>query len=78
MEDMADRYSSGYKVLNYGTVYSNYGDECPSDYGQTMKRLITTEGYTGEHAFSIGGNYSNKLFFGATLGITRLNYESTI
>jgi hypothetical protein len=61
--------------VNYGTVYSNYGDEYPSVYGQTMQRLIETEGYTNEHAISFGGSYADKLFFGATLGITRLNYK---
>lgn len=61
---------------SYGTVYSNYGDNPPSVYGQNMKRVITNDGYTGEHAISIGGNYSNKLFFGATLGINTLSYES--
>jgi hypothetical protein len=60
----------------YGTVYSNYGDNLPSVYGQTIKRIITNSGYTGEHAISIGGNYSNKLFFGATIGINTLSYES--
>jgi hypothetical protein len=60
----------------YGTVYSNYGDNPPSVYGQNMKRVITNTGYMGEHAISIGGNYSNKLFFGATLGINTLSYES--
>jgi long-subunit fatty acid transport protein len=40
-----------------------------------MKRVVTNTGYTGEHSISIGGNYSNKLFFGATLGITILSYE---
>lgn len=60
----------------YGTVYSNYGDNPPSIYGQTMKRVITNSGFMGEHAFSIGGNYSNKLFFGATIGINTLMYES--
>jgi len=60
----------------YGTIYSNYGDDLPSSYGQNMKRILTTTGFTGEHSFSLGGNYSNKLFFGATLGITRLNFES--
>jgi len=60
----------------YGTVYSNYGDNLPSVYGQNMKRVVTNTGFTGEHAISIGGNYSNKLFFGATLGITTLSYES--
>ncbi len=60
----------------YGTVYSNYGDNPPSVYGQTIRRLISYEGYTGEHALSIGGNYSNKIFFGATLGISTLKYTS--
>jgi long-subunit fatty acid transport protein len=45
-------------------------------YGQSIRRLVSYEGYTGEHAFSIGGNYSNKLFFGATLGISSLKYTS--
>jgi hypothetical protein len=61
---------------SYGTIYSNYGDNAPSRYGQTINRLITTSGLTGEHSISVGGNYSNKLFFGATFGITRLNFES--
>jgi len=60
--------------IYYETVYSNYGDDPPSVYGQNIRRIITNEGFTGEHAFSIGGNYSNKLFFGATIGISRLNY----
>jgi len=59
----------------YGTVYSQYGDNPPSKYGQTMRRTISNTGYTGEHAFSIGGNYSNKIFFGATLGINTLRFS---
>ncbi len=66
---------SGSNTL-YGTVFSNYGDSPPSKYGQTIRRIITNEGYTGEHAISIGGNYSNKIFFGATLGISKLRYTS--
>jgi hypothetical protein len=61
---------------SYGTVFSNYGDNPPSVYGQNIRRLVTNEGYTGEHALSIGGNYSNKIYFGATLGISRLKYTS--
>ena len=61
---------TGTGANTYGTVFSNYGDNASSDYGQNIRRLITNEGYTGEHAFSIGGNYSNKIFFGATLGIS--------
>lgn len=61
---------------SYGTTFSNYGDNPPSVYGQNVRRLVSYEGYTGEHALSIGGNYSNKIFFGATLGITKLKYTS--
>ena len=61
---------------HYGTVFSNYGDNSPSVYGQNVRRIISNEGYVGEHAISIGGNYSNKIFFGATLGISKLRYTS--
>lgn len=59
----------------YGTAFSNYGDNPPSLYGQNMRRTISNTGYTGEHAFSIGGNYSNKIFFGATLGINTIKFS---
>jgi hypothetical protein len=65
---------SGYNGHSYGTVFNNYGDNLSSTYGQNIRRIITNQGYTGEHAFSIGGNISNKIFFGATLGINRLKY----
>jgi hypothetical protein len=65
---------TGSGAISYGTVFSFYGDNPSSDYGQNIRRLISNEGYTGEHAISIGGNYSNKIFFGATLGISRLKY----
>jgi long-subunit fatty acid transport protein len=58
----------------YATVFSSYGDNTGSTYGQTIRRIITNEGYSGEHAFSIGSNYSNKYFFGATIGVSRINY----
>lgn len=66
--------TTGTGGLQYGTVYSNYGDNPPSVYGQSVKRIVSNSGYTGEHALSIGGNYSNKIFFGATLGISKIKY----
>ncbi len=66
---------TGTGATEYGTVFSNYGDDPDgSVYGQKIRRLINNEGYMGEHAFSVGGNVSNKVFFGATLGISRLKY----
>jgi hypothetical protein len=67
---------TGSGAKSYGTVFSNYGDNPPSKYGQTIRRLVSYEGFTGEHALSVGGNYSNKIFFGATLGISKLKYTS--
>jgi hypothetical protein len=61
---------------SYGTVFSNYGDNPPSIYGQNVRRYISYEGYTGEHAVSFGGNYSNKIFFGVTMGFNVLRYYS--
>jgi hypothetical protein len=60
----------------YGTVFSNYGDNPPSRYGQDVRRIITYDGFTGEHAISFGGNYSNKILFGGTFGISQLRYSS--
>jgi len=60
----------------YGTVYSNYGDNPPSVYGQKMKRAVTYDGYLAEYALSFGGNYSDKVYFGATLGINKLLFSS--
>jgi len=60
----------------YGTVYSNYGDDPYSVYGQRMKRTMIYDGYTGEYAFSFGGNYMDKVYFGATLGINTLRFSS--
>lgn len=65
--------SGGYR---YGTVYSNYGDNPPSRYGQQLRRLIYNDGYIGENSISFGGNYSNKIFFGGTFGISSLRYTS--
>lgn len=67
---------TGAGATSYGTVFSNYGDNPPSRYGQSVSRLISNDGYTGEHAISFGGNYSDRVFFGATFGISQLRYIS--
>ena len=63
---------------SYGTIFSNYGGNTFSMYGQKITREISNSGYTGEHAFSIGANYSNKFYLGATLGIRSLRYTGHI
>ena len=60
----------------YETVYSNYGDDNPV-YGQRVKRSMIYDGYIGEYAFSLGGNYADKIYFGATIGINTLRFSSS-
>jgi hypothetical protein len=65
---------SGSGGKSYGTIFSHYGDSTKSTYGQTISRVITDDGYKGEHNFSLGANISNKLFIGATFGINIIHY----
>jgi hypothetical protein len=58
----------------YATTFSAYGTNANSTYGQTITRVITDDGYTGEHTFALGANYSNKFFIGASFGLSNLRY----
>ncbi len=44
------------------------------NYGQLQKLQATTRGSMGETVISFGGNYSNKLYIGATIGIPSVRY----
>lgn len=41
-----------------------------------QKEYIRNRGYQGEYALSIGTNYNDKLYLGATLGIQSIHYRS--
>jgi len=58
---------NGNDSANYSSVLPNHGEK------QTM--IINTTGSMGEMVISLGGNYGNKLYFGATVGIDFLNYN---
>jgi hypothetical protein len=59
----------------YASILSFYGENANNTYGQTIRRVITNDGYSAEHAISVGGNLSNIFYFGATLGIHKLEYS---
>lgn len=44
------------------------------NYGPLQKLQATTRGSFGETVISFGGNYSNKLYLGATIGIPSVRY----
>ena len=70
---LIDTLSNQYTT--YGSAFNNYGDDA-AVYGQTIKRLVESSGYSNDHAFSLGGNISDKFYFGATFGLSSFNYKS--
>jgi hypothetical protein len=46
-----------------------------NQYGQYQERKRQIKGGVGEYVFSVAGNYSNKFYIGATIGIDKLSYE---
>ena len=45
-------------------------------FGQLQKLQETTRGSLGETVISFGGNYSNRLYLGATIGVPNIKYQS--
>lgn len=43
--------------------------------GALQRNIVETRGGQGEWDFTLGGNYNEQFYFGATLGITTLRYE---
>jgi hypothetical protein len=47
-------------------------------YGQEQQRTVNSSGSIGEYLFSLGTNYSHKIYFGATFGLQKVKYEKSI
>ena len=62
---------------DYETILSNYGDEANSTYGQVQQRTLNSNGTIGEYMFSVGANYGNSLYIGASFGIQKLYYSES-
>lgn len=59
-------------TINGGTTYS---DTIPDGLELLQRRSTETRGGMGEWDFTLGGNYANKVYVGATLGIPQIRYE---
>ena len=55
-----------------GEYFSDYTD---FGYGQPLYRSMSTQASVGEYALSLGLNFNNNLYFGATLGIQDVSYR---
>lgn len=67
---MIDTLTNNYS--SYGSAFSNYGADANSTYGQEVRRIISSEGSSKEHSLSLAANYSDKIYLGFTLGISRI------
>jgi len=56
---------------------TKYVGAMSSNATKTQRKSTTTSGGIGEFVFSLGGNYNNKLYLGATIGIQTVNYEES-
>lgn len=68
-------------ALYSGAIFSDtngiYYHHLQGVYGQEQSKSITSSGSMGETVFTLGGNYSDKLFMGATIGIPHIRYQET-
>ena len=51
-----------------------YYHHLQGSYGEEQSKSVTSSGSMGETVFTLGGNYSDKLFLGATIGIPHIHY----
>ena len=68
--------------LAYSTFLINPSEEFPNEYvpfnefeNPLMNEEVVTEGGINQVTFAYGGNLDNKLFLGASLGISSINYS---
>ncbi|RPH33486.1 MAG: hypothetical protein EHM93_05090 [Bacteroidales bacterium] len=45
--------------------------------GVVQKNVVSNRGTTGEYIISLGANFSQKFYIGATVGLTNINYKSS-
>lgn len=70
----------GYKsrLLGYDNGYGWGLDEYPMPFVTDQYASVKSRGSAGEYTFSVGMNFNNKLYFGATLGIMSIRQRRTI
>jgi len=64
-------------LMDYDTISGRYfGDfEEGTTYGQRQSKSIVTSGSMGEYTFSLGGNYGDNLYIGASFSLQKIDYK---
>ena len=77
--DFYERLAYDVDIVALDTATGDYfNDFQRGNYGQLQQRRVSASGSLGEYAFSMGANYSHKIYFGATFGLQRVRYEKSI
>ena len=67
-------------ALNTGAIWrdsasGNFYHHMQGIYGEQQSKSVQSDGSMGETVFTLGGNYSDKLYLGATFGIPHIRYH---
>lgn len=62
-------------LISFDSTNYEYYPNIPEGINVLQKKNIESKGGMGEFAITYGGNYSNKLYIGATLGFANLKYS---
>jgi len=67
----------GYRsfLINYNSAAGQFTSAVPFQGGVNQIKTAKQNGHIDEYAFSLGGNYKEKLMLGATLGIPSVSYH---
>lgn len=83
-EEKVNNLDQNYELLAVKTYAIEYDPQAKEFYNDDFntsnvdryqEHMVNTKGGIGEYTFSMGGNYSNCLYLGATLGIQSVYYE---
>ncbi|MBI3511505.1 MAG: outer membrane protein transport protein [Bacteroidetes bacterium] len=66
-----------YLLNNYSNDTTQYTDTIPDGDWLHQIKTTTERGKMGEWNFAVAGNYSNKIYLGASVGIASVRYEYT-
>jgi hypothetical protein len=80
---MLDPFNEGLAWNTYlldpaGNDTLHYVDRIPDGDIVTQVKQIETRGGMGEWTFGAAGNYDNRIYIGAAIGVPRVNYEETV
>lgn len=64
-------------LINPSTGVNNYEAALNGGDGVAQRNSVSNKGTAGNYIISLGGNFSEKLYLGVTIGLTNINYNSS-